>query len=82
MLIFFIIELKNLHCSDIKGSNNLVASLRAKTYLSYIRSFTDTLRDVPDFEILDNYKRFFKKVEIYRKNKGIAPSTQIIKDFL
>ena len=81
MFIFFISELKTFHYSDIKGSN-LVASVRAKTYLSNIRSLIDTLREVPDFDILDNSECFLKKIEIHRKDKSIGPSTQIIKDFL
>ena len=43
---------------------------------------TDTLREVPDSDIIDNYKGLLKKIEIYTKDKAVGSSVQIIKDFL
>ena len=54
-----------------KGSI-LVGSLKAQTYLNSLQSGTNSLCKVSDAEIIDNYKSFLKKIELYLKDKVIG----------
>ena len=69
----FITDLRSIAKEIAEKGSILVASLRANTYLSYIRSVADTLREVPDSDIIDNCKGLLKKIEIYTKDWQLDP---------
>ena len=83
-IIRFITDLKTLGTEILKKGSILVGSLKASKYVRYIRQVTNTLNEVDDEEIKENYKAFVKKFEVYLSGKNSQPpsSMNIIEDFL
>ena len=82
--IRFVTDLQTVAKEISSKGGILVGSLRAQEFLLNIREITDTLSNIDDNEINDNYKRFLMKLETYQKDKDIASLTtlKIIQDFL
>ena len=60
-IVRFITDLKTLGTEILKkGRSILVGSLKASKYMRYIRQVTDTLNEVDDKEIKENYKAVVK----------------------
>ena len=62
----------------------LVGTLTADTFVSTAKKITDTISDIPDDVLKDNYKLFLKHLETHlkSKDKNSEDSRELIKDFL
>ena len=60
-IIRFITDLKTLGTEILKKGSILVGSLKASKYVRYMKQVTNTLNEVDEEEIKENYKAFVKK---------------------
>ena len=62
----------------------VVGSIKAPQYLSHIRQITNSLNEIPDSEIMKNYRLFLMRLEKFTKQKDNSAfsSSTIIQKFL